>query len=222
MSPELDGRLIVGGEWTDGDGTFVVMDPYRSTPVAEVHSASAATVERAVAKAREGAREMGAMPAHARADLLRRAAMLVSERAEEIATTVSRQTGKALRDTRREASRSTHTLRAAATAAETLAGSLEPADAIPGGEGLLAMVMREPLGVIGAIAPFNAPFNLSMHKVAAAIAAGNSVVLKPSSHAPLSGFQLAEILLEAGLPPAAISVLPGSGVGPALVAHAGV
>jgi acyl-CoA reductase-like NAD-dependent aldehyde dehydrogenase len=222
MSPELDGRLIVGGQRADGDGTFTVNDPYRSISVAEVHSAMAATVERAVDKARQGARAMAAMPAHARADLLRRAAGLVSERAEEIATTVSRQTGKALRDTRREASRSTYTLRAAATAAETLAGSLEPADAIPGGEGLLAMVVREPLGVIGAIAPFNAPFNLSMHKVAAAIAAGNSVVLKPSSNAPLTGFQLAEIFLEAGLPPDAISVLPGSGVGPALVGHEGV
>jgi acyl-CoA reductase-like NAD-dependent aldehyde dehydrogenase len=76
--------------------------------------------------------------------------------------------------------------------------------------------------VIAAISPFNAPFNLAMHKVAAAIAAGNAVIVKPSSHAPLSAFQLAEILLEAGLPPAAISVLPGSGIGPALVAHPGV
>ncbi|MGH2456422.1 MAG: aldehyde dehydrogenase family protein [Candidatus Limnocylindria bacterium] len=222
MSLEIDGRLILGGSRADGEGRQTIIDPYRSTPVAEVHTASEELVDRAVTGAREAAAEMAALPAHARADLLRRAAELVRERADEIASTVSRQTGKALRDTRREADRSTYTLRAAAVAAETLTGSLEPADAIPGGEGLLALVLREPLGVIGAIAPFNAPFNLAMHKVAAAIAAGNSVVLKPSSHAPLSGFQLAEILVDAGLPPAAISVLPGSGVGPALVRHAGV
>lgn len=222
MAPEFDGRPIIGGRRVEGEGRQAVVDPFRGTQVAEVHTASTAQIDEAVAIARQGAAEVAALPAHARADLLRRAAALVAERADEIATTVSRQTGKALRDTRREASRSTYTLRAAATAAETLTGTAEAADAIPGGEGLVALVIREPLGVIGAIAPFNAPFNLAMHKVAGAIAAGNAVVVKPSSHAPLSAFQLAEVLIDAGLPPGAISVLPGSEVGPALVTHPGV
>jgi acyl-CoA reductase-like NAD-dependent aldehyde dehydrogenase len=217
-----DGRLIVGGERVEGADRATVDDPYRREVVAEVHTASVDHVRRAVEAARTGHRTVAGLPAHARADLLRRAAALVSERAAVIAETVTRQTGKALRDTRREADRATYTLRAAATAAETLGGELEPTDAIPGGEGLTAMVIREPLGVVGAIAPFNAPFNLALHKVAAAIAAGNAVILKPSSHAPLSGFQLAEICLDAGLPPAAISVLPGSAVGPALVQDPGV
>ena len=219
MAEAPDGRLIVAGERRDGDGRQSITDPYRSDPIAEIHTATASLVAEVVERATIGAIEVASMPAHRRADVLRRAAGLIRERREEIASTVSRQTGKALKDTLREADRSTYTLRAAATAAETLSGDVEPADAIPGGEGLWTLVIREPLGVIGAIAPFNAPFNLAMHKVAAAFAAGNSVVVKPSSYAPLSAYQLAEILLDAGVPPAAISVLPGPEVGPALVAH---
>jgi acyl-CoA reductase-like NAD-dependent aldehyde dehydrogenase len=222
MAAEPDGRLIVGGERRASSGRQRLVDPYRSEVIAEVHTAAAGDIGAAVEAARQGAAIMAAMPGHARADILRRAIDGVRARADEIATTVSRQTGKAFRDTRREVDRSRYTLRASATAAETLGGTAEPADAIPGGEGLLALVLREPLGVIVAIAPFNAPFNLAMHKVAAAIAAGNAVIVKPSSHAPISAFQLAEVLLEAGLPPAAISVLPGSDVGPQLVTHAGV
>ncbi len=222
MNADPDGRLIIGGERRESGGRQTLVDPYRSSPIAEVHVAAGPDIDAAVTRARDGAVAMARLPAHARADLLRRAVDRVRARADEIATTTSRQTGKALRDTRREVDRSTFTLRAAATAAETLAVTAEPADATPGGEGLLALVLREPLGVIGAIAPFNAPFNLALHKVAAAIAAGNAVIVKPSSYAPLSAFQLAEVLLEAGLPPAAISVLPGSDVGPALVTHAGV
>lgn len=218
----IDGRLIVAGARTDGDGRMTVADPYRSSAIAEIHTASSASVDLAIDGAREGAREVAALPAYRRADVLRRAVELVRERGEEIASTVSRQTGKALKDTRREVDRSTFTLRALAAAAETESGQVEPADALPGGEGLVALVIREPLGVIAAISPFNAPFNLSMHKVAAAFAAGNSVILKPSSYAPISAHQLAEVMLDAGMPPAAMSVLPGSDVGPALVAHPGV
>ncbi|HEX5040902.1 MAG TPA: aldehyde dehydrogenase family protein [Candidatus Limnocylindria bacterium] len=222
MADRPDGRLIVAGERADGADARPQIDPYRSEPITDVHVASADVVADAIAYGRDGAQEVADIPAHARADILRRAADIVRSRKEEIATTVSRQTGKALKDTRREADRSAYTLRAAATAAETLGGDVEPADAIPGGEGLWTLVIREPLGLIAAISPFNAPFNLAMHKVAAAFAAGNAVIVKPSSYAPLSAFQLAEVLLEAGVPRAAISVLPGSQVGPALVEHPGV
>lgn len=219
MTESVDGRLIVAGVRSDGSGREKLTDPYRGETIAEFHTASSEIVEEAVERGRQGAREVASIPAFARADILRRAAEIVRERAELIATTVSRQTGKALKDTQREAVRSTYTLRAAATAAETLAGEVEPADAIPGGEGLWALVIREPLGLVAAISPFNAPFNLAMHKVAAAFAAGNAVIVKPSSYAPLSAYQLAEVLLDAGMPPAAMSVLPGTKVGPALVEH---
>ena len=222
MAEAVDGRLIVAGERCEGAGREELTDPYRSETIVEFHTASTAMVAEAIERGRQGAREAAAIPAFGRADILRRAADIVRERSELIATTVSRQTGKALKDTRREADRSTYTLRAAATAAETLGGDVEPADAIPGGEGIVSLVIREPLGLIAAISPFNAPFNLAMHKVAAAFAAGNSVIVKPSSYAPLSALQLAEVLVDAGMPPAAISVLPGPDVGPALVADPGV
>lgn len=219
---ELDGRLVLGGERVDGEGMVPVRDPFRGDSVGSVHTAAARHVEVAVERAREGAGQMARMPVHERVAILRRASALIADRAGLIAATVSRQTGKALKDTLREATRATFTLGAAAAAAEMETGEVPQADAIPGGEGLVAMVIREPLGVLAAIAPFNAPFNLSMHKVAAALAAGNSVVLKPSSYAPFTALQLADIMLEAGLPPSAISVLPGGDVGAALVAHPGV
>ena len=106
--PEMpDGRLIVAGSRRDGIDRQPLNDPYRSELVAEIHVASPAIVAEAVERGREGAREVALMPAHARADVLRRAADIVRERADLIATTVSRQTGKALKDTRREADRST-------------------------------------------------------------------------------------------------------------------
>lgn len=222
MAETIDGRLIVAGVRRDGSGRERLTDPYRGDTVSEFHTASVEAVADGVEGGRQGARDVATMPAFARADVLRRAADIVRDRADLIATTVSRQTGKALKDTLREAERSTYTLRAAATAAESLAGEVQPADAIPGGEGLWALVIREPLGLVAAITPFNAPFNLAMHKVAAAFAGGNAVVVKPSSNAPLSAYQLAEVMLDAGMPPNAISVLPGSGVGPALVQHPGV
>ncbi|HYI66415.1 MAG TPA: aldehyde dehydrogenase family protein [Candidatus Limnocylindrales bacterium] len=222
MTDMPDGRLIVGGSRREGTDRQALNDPYRAEQIAEIHVASAAIVSEAVERGRESAREVARMPAHVRADVLRRAAEIVRERADEIATTVTRQTGKALKDTRREADRATYTLRAAATAAETMSGEVEPADAIPGGDGLLALVLREPLGLVAAISPFNAPFNLTMHKVAAAFAAGNAVIVKPSSYAPLSAYQLADVMVDAGMPPGAISVLPGTEVGPALVEHPGV
>jgi acyl-CoA reductase-like NAD-dependent aldehyde dehydrogenase len=219
MSDPIDGRLIVGGQRRGGIASQELTDPYRGEVIAAVHTASADIVNEAVEIGRRAANEVAALPAHARADILRHAAEIARERSDEIATTVTRQTGKALKDTRREVTRATFTLRAAATAAETLSGDIERSDAIPGGEGLWTLVIREPLGLIGAIAPFNAPYNLAMHKVAAAFAAGNAAIVKPSSYAPLSAYQLAETLVDAGMPPGAISVLPGSDVGPALVEH---
>lgn len=219
---EFDGRPIVGGRRVDGVTPMPVIDPYRGETMAVVQGAGPQQVEQAIIAARAAQPEVAALPVHARADLLRAVAALVAERADDIAATVTRQTGKALKDTRREMSRSRSTLRAIATAIEAETGEVVAADAIPGGEGLTAFVRREPLGVVAAIVPFNAPFNLAMHKVAAAIGAGNSVIVKPSDYAPLSGYQLAEVFLAAGAPPGAVSVLPGPEVGQALVAAPGV
>lgn len=205
-----DGRPMVGGVRIDTPTSRDLVDPFRHATVAAVGLADAAIVDRALTAASTGQRALAAMPIHARSAALRRAIAIVTERKELLATTISRQTGKAIRDARREIDRSTYTLSAAAAAIEQFGESIPAPDALPGGEGLTAFAIREPLGIVAAVTPFNAPFNLVMHKVAPALVAGNAVVVKPAHQAPLSALQVADIMLEAGFPGEAISVLPGA------------
>lgn len=217
---QLDGRLLVGGTRRVTAEQYALTDPYRGARVADVHLAGAGDVEGTIAAAISGQREVALLPVHRRAAILRRAADLALDRKELYASTIARQTGKALRDASREIERGASTLRASATAAETLFSETAPADALPSGEGLIAIEMREPAGIVVAVAPFNAPFNLVLHKVAPAIAGGNAVIVKPSRPAPLTSFQIAELLVDAGLPPAAISVVPASAeITRSLVSH---
>jgi acyl-CoA reductase-like NAD-dependent aldehyde dehydrogenase len=214
VGPWIGGQELPAERWTE------VHDPYRGELAARVAVSDAETVNRAVQVAKEAQKAVAAMPAYERAAVLRRAADLIAERAEDLAATVTRQTGKVLRDTLREAARAPWTFRAAATAAETINGQVHQADAVPLGEGLTAITIRQPVGVVAAVTPFNAPINLVAHKIAPAIAAGNAIVVKPASPAPLTAFDLAHILEEAGLPPGAVNIVPGSGAtGSALVAH---
>ncbi len=218
-----DARPIVGGIRIDTTTSGELVDPYRRETFAAVGLADSSAVDQALSASIVGQRAVAQMPVHARADALRRAASIVRARKELLASTISRQTGKAIRDARREIDRSTYTLAAAATAIEQFGEAIPAADALPGGEGLTAFVIRQPMGIVAAVTPFNAPFNLVMHKVAPALAAGNAVVVKPAHQAPLSALQVADILLEAGFPAEAISVLPSaSDASRALVADARV
>lgn len=214
------GILIDGAYRRGGGDVFEVRDPYRGEIVAAVAGADEGDVGQAVDAAGRGQAALAELSAHARAEILERAAALLSAKRDDIAEEITRQVGKALRETRREVERSAATLIASAAAARDARGTWLPADAGPGGEGLLAVEVRVPVGVVAAIVPYNSPLNLTAHKVGPAIAAGNAVVLKPSSAAPLTPFRLAEALLEAGLPPAAISILPGGpAIGEMLVRH---
>jgi acyl-CoA reductase-like NAD-dependent aldehyde dehydrogenase len=160
------------------------------------------------------------LPAYARAEILARTADLVAERQEEIARTICDEAGKPIKTARVEAERAVSTFQAAAAEARTLAGDVVPMDASPAGVGKVAYTARVPIGVVGAISPFNFPFNLVAHKVAPALAAGCAVVLKPASQTPLSALMLAELEAEAGLPPGWLNVLVGraSEIGDVLVA----
>jgi acyl-CoA reductase-like NAD-dependent aldehyde dehydrogenase len=150
------------------------------------------------------------LPAHARAEILDRAADLIAERQEEIARTISDEAGKPMKAARVEAERAVSTFRSAATEARTLTGETIPMDAAPAGVGKVAYTMRVPIGVVGAISPFNFPFNLVAHKIAPAFAAGCAVVLKPASQTPMSALLLAELETAAGVPPGWLNVLVGS------------
>ena len=149
------------------------------------------------------------IPAHERAAILDRTARLVEERSEEIARTISAEAGKPMKAARIEAARAQSTFTMAAVEARKLAGDVVPMDASPAGAGKIALTLRVPIGVVGAISPFNFPFNLVAHKVAPALAAGCAVVLKPASQTPLSALLLAELEAEAGLPAGWLNVVVG-------------
>jgi len=203
-------KLLIGGEWIETGEWIEVRSPYDRVLVARVPKGDANAARRAVDAAQLAMAEP--LAAHERAAILDRTAALVDERAEEIARTISAEAGKPVKAARIEVSRATSTFTMAAVAARTLAGDVVPMDASPAGAGKLALTLRVPIGVVGAISPFNFPFNLVAHKVAPALAAGCAVVLKPASQTPLSALLLAELELEAGLPPGWLNVVCGPAV----------
>ncbi len=201
--------------------TITVRSPYDDQIIGEIPSGTAADVDRAVAVAK-AALAAGAMPLWKRAQILDAAAARLTARRDEFAEIIAREAAKPIKTARVEAERAVGTFQFAAAEARKLTGEMIPLDAIPAGEGKLGFTLRVPIGVVGAIAPFNFPLNLVVHKVAPAIAAGCPVVLKPASQTPFSSIRLAEMLIdECGLPPEQLQVITGGGgtVGNALVDH---
>jgi len=197
---------------------IVVRSPYDGAEVGRVPKCSSAHVDRAVAAA-AGATTL---PPWRRAEILDTAARLLAERAEDFARTIALESAKPLKTARVEASRAASTFTFAAVEARRLTGDMVPIDATQIGEGRLAFTLRVPIGVVGAISPFNFPLNLVAHKLAPAIAAGCPVVLKPASQTPLTAIALARLLVDdCGLPADHLHVVTGSGgdVGEALVRH---
>jgi acyl-CoA reductase-like NAD-dependent aldehyde dehydrogenase len=164
------------------------------------------------------------LPAHRRAEILEGVARLLAERHDELARTISAEAGKPLKAARVEAERAVSTFTHAAAEARGLAGDVVPMDASPVGAGKLAFTLRMPIGVVGAISPFNFPLNLVAHKVAPALAAGCAVVLKPDPSTPLTALRLGELAAEVGIPPGVVNIVPGDGptTGAYLVRHPGV
>lgn len=210
LTPFRDAAAYVNGR-ARALGPFQPLhDPWRGSLVTNVALSTADDVRAAVDAAAAAQPTVAALPVHRRAAILRRAADLTEARAETYAETITRQTGKALKNTLREVRRAAWTMRAAATAAETHLGTVPVPDVAPEDGGVLAITVWEPVGVVGAISPFNAPFNLVVHKVAPAFAAGNAIVVKPASQAPLSTLDVAAVFEEAGAPIGAINVVPGN------------
>jgi acyl-CoA reductase-like NAD-dependent aldehyde dehydrogenase len=200
-------RLLVGGEWIETGEWLDVRSPYSGDIVGRVAKAGAGETRRAIDAAEGAMREP--LPAHKRAEILVRVAGALGRRHEEAARLISDEAGKPLKAARVEAARAMSTYTFAAVEARKLAGEMVPMDAAQAGEGKLAFTLRRPIGVVGAISPFNFPLNLVAHKIAPALAAGCAVVLKPASATPLSALFLAELEEEAGLPPGWLNVLVG-------------
>ena len=210
--------ILLGDGWEQRNDDLEVVSPYTGDVVAQVAMASVADVGRAVAAA------CGHLPPPLparRAAVLERAAARVAEQNDRLATLIAVEAGKPITQARVEAARCADTLTFAAVEARRLAGQVVPLEGSESGAGKLAFTLAEPVGVVVAIAPFNFPLNLVAHKLAPAIAAGCPVVLKPAEATPLSALALAEILLQAGLEPGALTVLngPGSTIGAALAGH---
>ncbi|MBK9178148.1 MAG: aldehyde dehydrogenase family protein [Acidimicrobiales bacterium] len=217
----VEARAVpIGGERHRGVETFPVRAPYDGAELARVPACTPADVDRAVAAARAALDDP--LPAWRRAEILDAAARLLVERREELARIIAQEAAKPIRTARAEAERAALTCTFSAVEARKLSGEMVPLEASSPGEGKLGFTLRVPIGVVGAISPFNFPLNLVAHKVAPAIAAGCPVVLKPASQTPLSALALAELLLdECGLPAGHLNVVTGSGgvVGNALVDH---
>ena len=213
-------KMFIRGEWKDKPEKIDVRNPYDGSVVDTVPRGNASDVEEALRGAAEGATIMQAMPALERSRILRRASELLLERQEEMARTISLEEGKVLAESRIESSRAADIIELSAEEAKRLTGEVLPLDAAPGGTGKFGFTLRVPCGVVLAVTPFNFPLHLVCHKVGPALAAGNSVVVKPATDTPLSALKLVEILIEAGVPPLAITCLTGSGaeVGDALCA----
>ncbi len=216
-------RNLIGGDWRDAARSIEVRDPYRGDVVGTAPVSAPADVEAAVAAAVQGAAKAAAMPGYERAALLRRAAGLIERDVKPLAELMARETGKAIKDAEGEIRRSLETVLLAGEEAIRIEGRHIPLDGSAMGAGKLAVMMRFPVGVVAAITPFNAPFNLAAHKIAPSIAAGNAMVLKPPPQSPLIVHRLVELFVEAGAPMGMINVVHGGAdVGAALVADARV
>ena len=210
-------RLLIGGEWVETGEWQEVRSPYSGEVVGRVPKAGSDETSRAIDTATAAMQEP--LPAHKRAEILVRVAGALGKRHEEVARLISEEAGKPMKAAKIEASRAMSTYTFSAVEARKLAGEMVPMDASQAGEGKLAFTLRLPVGVVGAISPFNFPLNLVAHKIAPALAAGCAVVLKPASQTPLSALLLAELEAEAGLPPGWLNVLvgPASEIGDALI-----
>lgn len=207
-SPLPECRILIGGEWTATGDVVDVLDKFRLAPCWTLHRAGREHVRQAVARTHAAFAESRLAP-HERGAILDRAAALIEQRAPEIVATMQREAGFTQSDASGELRRTVQTFRLSAEEARRLAGDVIPLAGAPQQEGRFGFTLRVPLGVVCAITPFNAPLNTVSHKVAPALAAGNAVVLKPSSHTPRTANLLAEILLAAGLPPGLLAVVHG-------------
>ncbi len=204
-------KMLINGKWVSGKETIDVINPYHQQFLARVPKASKSDVDAAIRAAEEALPIMADMPAHKRSQILERTSELIAKNREEIAKLIASESGKAYKYAFGEAGRAVETFKFAAEEAKQIHGETVPMDASANGENRMGFFIRTPVGVIAAISPFNFPLNLVAHKIAPAIAAGNTVVLKPATSTPLTALRLGEIMLEAGLPAGAFNIVIGGG-----------
>lgn len=211
---KLETGSIINGENRMGNGRTVneVRFPYNNELIGKVHFVTEQDLEDAINGAYDSFHnEMSKLPAHKRSNILRKAAAIMERRKKEVAEILTLEVGKPIKDAIGEVNRAIQVLEFSADEAKKIHGETIAMDAAIGGENRFGMIKKYPIGVVVAITPFNFPLNLALHKVGPALAAGNSVILKPAEKTPLSSILLHEIFVEAGLPANALQVVMGKG-----------
>lgn len=198
--------LLIAGRWHDCPATTTVSSPYTGEVVGEAGLASPGQAAQA---ARELAGYVPSLTAHERAEILAATASAVHQDRAGYAGLICAETGLALRDCEREVGRAVTQLRFCAEEARRITGEAIPTDVTSAGLRRLAVTIREPIGVVLAITPFNRPLNQVVTKVGPAIAAGNRVLVKPSDKTPLTAIRFADAMLAAGLPPGMLAMVTG-------------
>ncbi|MGB7061319.1 MAG: aldehyde dehydrogenase family protein, partial [Candidatus Zixiibacteriota bacterium] len=212
-------KTLVGGKWKEGKELLEVTNKYSGEAIGSVPVTDKQTFEEAVRSAQDGFALISGMPAYERSKILERTSQKIEEKKDEITRIIAMEAGKAWKHAKGEVERSVQTFKFASEEAKSIHGETVPMDAAVGGEKRIGFYLRFPVGIVGAISPFNFPLNLVAHKVAPAVATGCSVILKPASTTPLTSLKLGEIMMEAGLPDGALNIIvgPGSTVGNWLV-----
>ncbi len=211
-------RALIGGEWRSSDNSRGIRDPYRGDIVGTMPLSSKDDLDDALDAAVAARDAAAAIPGYERAAMLKKISQLIERDVGSLAHLMTRETGKAIKDAQSEIGRSLETFALAGEEAIRIEGRHVPLDGSAMGAGKMAFLMRFPVGVVAAITPFNAPFNLAAHKIAPAIAAGNTLVLKPPPQAPLIVHKLIELVAEAGVPPGMVNTVFGDAdIGAALV-----
>lgn len=202
-------KIYVAGRWEESPDLLDVANPAApSTPVGSTYNATPEQYEAAVVGAVAAFEETRRLPAYERGRILRGISDGIKARREELGRLIALEAGKPIRDALVEADRASVTFRLGAEEAERMYGEVIPLDIMPSSRDRVGIVRRFPVGPVAGISPFNFPLNLAAHKVAPALAAGCSIVLKPPSKDPLTMLTVAEIIDEVGVPAGAVSVLP--------------
>ena len=216
-------RLLIAGEWTSGAGTFTVFDKFSGDPIGEADSASKEQVAAAVDAASRSFETVRLDP-YDRYRILYRTSELIEKHRDEFVRTIVAEAGFPVADATNEVSRAIQTFMVSAEEGKRLGGEMVPIEAAPGQAHRMAFTVRVPRGVVCGITSFNSPLNMVAHKVAPALASGNTVVIKPPQATPFNAALLFQLLLEAGLPPAHANLVqgPGAEVGGWLTENTGI
>jgi len=200
-------KILVGGEWRETDEVLDVHFPYDNSVVGAVYMAGERDIEDAIVSAQKGFEITRKLPSYKRSEILENLHRLMKERFDDLVESMILEGGKNRKTAIGEMTRALQTIKVSGEEARRMGGEVFSIDWTPAGENRQGFTRRSPIGTILGITPFNYPINLACHKIGPAIATGNALILKPAEKTPLSSVILAELILDAGYPPEAFSML---------------